>query len=177
MGLSANVEETSQVSMDQSFYVGGALSLSSARESNVDADFFSEKVGQDRLGNILLLAGYNYNQNIGIEGRFSATVSSANVAKVTTFSIFAKPQANLTNELKVYGLLGVGYVDISNNKGSNVDASKTSFQWGLGASYDINNKWGVFIDYTSLADDISGTILNSNKASLDSINIGTTFKF
>ena len=169
-------EQTSAIS-NGSFYAGGALSLVSARENNVDMDLFSEKNGQDRLGNIMLLAGYNYNKYIAAEVRFSTTVASSDIAKLTSFSLFAKPQVNISNEFKVYGLLGVGYVDISNNKGSNVDVSKTGFQWGLGASYDVNSKWAIFADYTSLANDMSGTMLSSDKADADSLNIGVLYKF
>jgi len=159
------------------FYIGGAASLVSAREAQVDADFFDDKAGQDRLGNLMLLGGYNFNKYFAVEGRASVTVGGEDYTKLTSFSIFAKPQYPINDKFTVYGLIGTGYVKLDDNDGSNVDISKGSFQWGLGASYNINEQWSVFADYTSLANGISGTFLRDDEADVDSINVGVTYKF
>jgi len=159
------------------FYIGGALSLVSARENCVDLNFFSDKNAQDRLANIMLLAGYNFNKYVAVEGRVSTTIANKDFAKLTSLSLFLKPQYPVTKELNIYALLGYGHVKLDNNNGSNVDVSKSTFQWGLGASYNIDNNWAVFADYTNLGNNISGTMLNSNEADIDSINVGVTYKF
>jgi len=159
------------------FYIGGALSLMSARESNADLDFFDSEIGQDRLGNIMLLAGYNFNDYIAVEGRVTTSVSQKDVTKVTAFSLFVKPQYPVTSEINIYALLGFGHVKLDNYNGSNVDVSDSGFQWGLGASYDVTNNISVFADYTSLGKDLSGTFLNSKDADVDSINVGVVYNF
>ncbi len=162
---------------DSGFYLGGAVGLVSAREAKVDLDFFEDKRGQDRLGSIILLGGYDFNKYVSIEGRASVSIAGEDYAKLKSFSLFVKPKYPLNDKITLYGLLGFGYVKLDNKNRSNVDVSKASFQWGLGASYNINNKWSVFADYTSLANDVSGKFLRSKKADVDSINIGLLYKF
>ncbi|NPA27712.1 MAG: porin family protein [Epsilonproteobacteria bacterium] len=159
------------------FYVGGGLSFVSAREADVDLDFFDDKDGQDLLLNVMLLAGYNFNKYFSVEARASTSIAQKDFTKLTSFSLFAKPQYPVTENLTLYALLGYGYVKLDDYDGSNVDVSEGAFQWGLGASYDINNKWSVFVDYTSLGKDVDGTILTSNEADIDSINVGVIYKF
>jgi len=159
------------------FYMGGAVSLVSARKSSVDLDFFSDDFGQDRIGNLTLLGGYNFSKYLALESRATVSVAEKSFTKLTSFSLFLKPQYPLAKKFSIYGLIGAGYVKLDNYHGSNVDVSKGSFQWGLGASYNINNKWSAFVDYTSLANDVSGTILDSKEADVDSINVGVIYKF
>jgi outer membrane autotransporter protein len=125
----------------------------------------------------MLLAGYSYNEYVAVEGRVSTTIANKDFAKLTSLSLFLKPQYPVTKELNIYALLGYGYVKLDNNNGSNVDVSKSTFQWGLGVSYNLDNNWAVFADYTNLGNNTSGTILNSNEADIDSINVGVTYKF
>ena len=165
------------ISVSSNFYIGGALSLVSAREANVDADFFSDKEGQDRLGNLVFLGGYNYNKYLALEGRITTTIAKKDFTKLTSYSLFVKPQYHINDNFTVYALLGVGHIKLDKNNGSNVDVSKTSFQWGIGANYNITDKWAIFADYTSLANNVSGRILSSNKADVDSINIGVIYSF
>jgi len=159
------------------FYVGGALSAISARKANVDMDFFSIKNGQDRIGNLMMLAGYEFNKYVSVEGRATLSFAKQDFAKFSGFSLFVKPQYPINNKFSVYGLIGAGVVNLDKYNGSNVDVSKVTFQWGAGASYKIDNNWSLFADYTSLAKDVSGTILDSKKADIDSINVGVMYKF
>ena len=171
------VPQQCATTVTSNFYLGGALSLVSARKANVDADFFSEKRGQDRLGNLTLLGGYNFNKFIALEGRVTTTISQKDFTKLTSYSLFAKPQYHINNNFSIYTLLGVGHIKLGKNRGSNVDVSKTSFQWGVGAKYNITDRWAVFADYTSLANDASGRILDYHKADVDSINVGVIYNF
>jgi opacity protein-like surface antigen len=159
------------------FYVGGALSLVSARKASTDLDFFNDKRGQDRIVNLMLLSGYNFNKYFAVEGRVTASIAKQSFTKYTGFSLFAKPQYPISNNFNVYGLLGFGVVNLDKYHGSNVDVSKASFQWGAGVNYNINDRWAVFADYTSLANNIKGTFLNSKKVDVDSINVGVIYKF
>ncbi|MDQ7046574.1 MAG: hypothetical protein Q9M39_02770 [Sulfurovum sp.] len=53
------------------FYLGAGISAASSRDSAVSMDIFNVKDGQDRLGNISLLAGYGINSYLAVEGRYS----------------------------------------------------------------------------------------------------------
>ena len=165
------------INTPSNFYIGGALSAVSARKASSDLDFFSDKKGQDRLVNLMLLGGYNYNKYLSIETRLTTTIAQKDFTKFSGISLFVKPKYPVTNNFNIYALIGGGYVKLDNNNGSNVDVAKGSFQWGVGASYNITNKWAIFTDYTSLGHDISGTILDSNKADVDSLNVGVTYNF
>lgn len=171
------------VSMDQSissyqqndFYAGLALSALSARKSG---SFTSENDGQDRLGNITLLAGYNIHPNVAIEGRYTTSFTAEDVAKMSGLSIFLKPQYALSEELSVYGLLGFGKVSLDNATAhSNVNVDETGFQWGIGASYAVTEELNVFIDYTSLGNNMDGTYLNANSADVSAVTVGVSYKF
>ena len=56
------------------FYVGLGLSNVSARASRVSLNFFQDKVGQEETGDILLMAGYDFNQYLAVEGRYMSSV-------------------------------------------------------------------------------------------------------
>ncbi|CAA6827038.1 MAG: Unknown protein [uncultured Sulfurovum sp.] len=160
------------------FYAGLALSAVSARESGASQGFTSENDGQDRLGNVTLLAGYNIHTNVAIEGRYSTTFTQEDVSEMSSLSIFLKPQYALSEELSVYGLLGFGKVSLDNATAhSNVDVDESGFQWGLGASYAATEELSIFIDYTSLANDVEGTYLNANAADVSAVTVGVSYKF
>jgi len=169
---------TPVVSENYDFYVGLALSVVSAHESGVSLNFGSEKDGQDRLGNVTLLAGYDINTYLAIEGRYTTTVTQKDVSEMSGISIFLKPQYDISDELSAYGLLGYGKVKIDNvNNYDNVDVDKSGFQWGLGANYDIADDTSIFVEYASLANDMDGEFLSANSVDVDTVSIGLTYKF
>jgi len=128
--------------------------------------------------NIILLAGYNINTYVAIEGRYTTTVTQKNISEMSGISIFVKPQYNISEELSVYGLLGYGKVNIDNaDRQANVNVDKSGFQWGLGANYDVTDDISVFIDYTSLANDMDGNFLNANSVDADALTVGLVYNF
>ena len=161
-----------------SFYVGAGYSYVSA-----DID------GTEEGNAYSLIAGYNYNQYIAIEGRYIRTFGDMEVSndqsfldrpdgdyerEVTSAAIFLKPQYPVSEEFTVYGLLGYGAVDARLT-----DAD--GFQWGLGAKYMITANVGVFIDYTSLydgdMDNVETFVNNTWDSQITSTNIGFTYSF
>ena len=142
-----------------SFYVGLGYSY-----MNIDPDNSSEVDGDA----VLLLAGYNFNQYIGVEGRYSGLTDC-----LENTAIYLKPMYPMGG-ITLYGLLGYGQVDYDHG----VSLSESGFQWGLGASYEVVENIGVFVDYTSLYDDtgFDGALPNQDVLA-DSINIGFTYTF
>ena len=163
---------------DSSFYVGAGYSYVTA-----DID------GTEEGNAYSLIAGYNYNQYIAIEGRYISTVGDMDVSddrsslnhpdgsyerEVTSAAIYLKPQYPVTEELSIYGLLGYGVVDARST-----DAD--GFQWGLGAKYMFNANIGLFVDYTSLydgdMDNVETFVNNTWDSQIKSTNIGFTYSF
>ena len=159
-------------------YVGIGGSFVSTSDSTVGAHFFSKTPGQDRLGNIALLAGYNFNDFIGVEGRYSTTVYESNFLSMDSWGVYLKPQYYLDDATSVYGLLGFGGVKMSPEEGAKVNVDDTGFQWGVGLNYAVAEEVSVFFDYTSLASDMEGRYYNgAYKANADALTLGATYAF
>ncbi len=171
-------QERSQLSNKlNKYYLGAALSALSIRSSSGSLNFFSDKTNQDRVGNLMLLGGYNYNSYLAFEVRLTTTVAKATFAKYSGVSFFVKPKYSFNNGIDIYALLGLGYLDLTGHNNSNVNAKKTAFQWGVGTSYNIKKDTAIFLDYTSLAKNVKGDFLSEKKGDIDAINIGFTHSF
>ncbi len=161
------------------FYAGIGASVASTRESELN--FFDIENGQDRTGDIALIAGYDINEYIAVEGRYQFSVAEENIIDKTSWGIFAKPQYPVTEDFRVYGLLGFGGFDVSgrNHVGRTIAADDTGFQWGLGASYQVYENLSVFIDYLKVATDIASTAFVSDNAEIDSdaFTVGVLYRF
>ena len=163
---------------ESSFYVGIAMAATSTRDSSVSLSFTSVETGQDRLGNVTFLTGYNINRYFAVEGRYTTTFTKEDLVEMDSLSIFAKPQYPLSEEFSIYALLGYGTVTMDGINGSDVDVDKSGFQWGLGVNYEVANNTSIFIDYTSLASEMEGVYYNGAlEVDADAINVGVTYKF
>ena len=169
---------------ESGFYLGGALAAVSTRDATVKEDFFDIKDAQDRLGNLTLLAGYDFNRYIAVEGRYTTSIADEDVLEMSGWSLFVKPQYTFdSSNFKIYALLGFGGVTLDGIDGYFVDVDDTGFQWGIGAGYSFgeymeDNNLAVFIDYTSLANDMEGTYYNgAQETNVDAITAGVTYQF
>ena len=132
---------------------------------------------------VVLIAGYDFNQYIGAEGRYYLNASSIafdyylgntplqGTYKAESFALYAKPQYNL-GLITLYGLLGVSFNNYTVNTllaGSNNDAL---FSWGGGAKFNVTQSLGLFVDYTDMGK--SNNITNTN---LTSWNLGVSYRF
>ena len=163
---------------NSSFYIGLAISAISSRDAAVSMDIFNVKEGQDRLGNITFQVGYNFNEYVAVEGRYTTTFTDEDKVEMDDWSIFVKPQYPVTEDFNIYALLGFGGVTIDPVNGSTVNVDDSSFQWGLGASYDFTENISVFFDYTNLANDMDGIYWDGAlQVDADAFNLGVTYKF
>jgi len=185
---------------NNNYYVGGALDYQRTYNHNSELLFVTST--QDNIGGVTLIAGYknlfdssieNKDFSLDIEGRVSKSFFDESYADSLRYSIFAKPQYSLHKKIKVYGLLGLGHLNIQGTNGNSPAHknmigkeiySDVSFQWGLGVNADIAEDLSFFIDYTSLIKDadIDSTLYASDpkrykKLSSDAINIGLTYQF
>ncbi len=170
---------------ESSVYVGIGIAAVSTRDADVSIDFIDEKGGQDRLGNVSLLAGYDFNHYIAVEGRYTTSIADEDSVEMDGWSLFVKPQYTFDDSnFKIYALLGFGGVTLdSTNSADIVDVDDTGFQWGIGAAYSFgeymdNNDLALFVDYTSLASEMEGIYWNGAlETDVDAVTVGLTYKF
>ena len=163
---------------NSSFYLGLGLTAVSTRDSSVDLNFFDAEYGQDRLGNVSLIAGYNFNEYIAVEGRYTTAISEEDLVEMDGWSLFVKPQYPVSEDFSVYALLGFGAVTMDGVNDAAVDVDDSGFQWGIGASYLATENISVFIDYTSLATDMEGLYWDGAlEVDADAVTIGVNYLF
>jgi len=151
------------------FYLGGALSYMRLNEA------------VELRGNALtLLGGYYVNKYLGVEARYTQTLTdidedqgSVIVSKDTELSnigIYVKPMYNLTTGFSIYGLAGYG-------KAKAGDLEETGVQWALGSKYELANGVGIYFDYTNLYDGDDFDNTNVKDTFFSSTTVGATYTF
>ena len=163
---------------ESAFYVGLGYSY-----MNLDFDSVEESGDIDGNG-MLVLAGYNFNKYIAVEARYSKTFGDLSYdndyesgdfdGEISNYGLYLKPMYPVGG-VTLYGLLGYGKVTYE--EGADKE-SESGFQWGIGASYAVNESWGLFVDYTRLYDDQGlDEIPTYYDIMIDSINVGVTYTF
>ncbi|MDM5271596.1 porin family protein [Sulfurovum sp. zt1-1] len=170
------------------FYVGAGyshLNMNIEGSQMLNSVFHPPVLGEtDITGHsLLLLAGYNFNQFLALEGRYSFSMGNLDVendagdseldADMSNLALYLKPMYPI-GSLTLYALLGYGQVTLDDG----TEYSENGFQWGVGATYDVYENIGLFIDYTRLYDDkgFDNTWIDQDVV-VDAINIGVTYKF
>jgi len=159
------------------FYLG--LGISATAVGNDTISIFSDEVGQDRMGDIMFQAGYEVNQYIAVEGRYSTTVSQGDAVERDAWGIYLKPQYPVSESMNIYALLGYGGMTLDPSASLAVSLDDTGFQWGIGASYDVTSNVALFVDYVSIADNMTADAypFGSRDISSASATFGVTYKF
>ena len=133
----------------------------------------NQKLLNSSTDSVLLLAGYDFNEYFGVEGRYYINNSSLafdyylggtpleGTYKAESFALYAKPQYNL-GLITVYGLIGFSANDYTATNLLGAD-NNTLFSWGAGAKFNVTQSLGLFVDYTDLGknEDILTTDLTS----------------
>ena len=155
------------------FYIGGAYSFLTMNETLLS-----------RAHGLSLVGGYYFNKFIGVEGRYTRSIGDLSVdsgstttdrdGKMTNIAIYAKPIFNITTGMALYGLAGYGK---STYEIGGTEYSEKGMQWGLGAKYELANKFGFFVDYTTLYDKDNYDGINAQELLFDVVNIGSTYTF
>ena len=172
--------ESIPVTVDNSaFYVGLGFG-----RSYVNDDFTNEEISDYT---VMLQGGYQYNQYIALEGRYSfgfntdydpgntGNPNNAYDGDFSSWGIYAKPMYPFV-DFSIYALLGYGGVMQKNLVGG--DAYESGFQWGLGAQYAFTENISAFVDYVSLYDD-TGFDYRAKKHDIkvDTWTLGVNYKF
>ena len=151
------------------FYAGGALSY--LRMNAID---------ELRGHSLTLIGGYYFNKFIGVETRYTRTLtdpdldSGASVISsndtLSNVGLYLKPMYNITTGFSLYGLVGYGKAKVG-------DLEESGVQWGVGTKYELANGVGVFFDYMSFYDGDDFDTVNSTDAFFSSTSVGITYTF
>ncbi len=143
----------------------------------------SEAVTSSGYG-ITLVAGYYFNEYVGVEARYMTTISDVDIDSsrpivstsddLENVGLYVKPMYSITTGLALYGLAGYGQANYCTSSG---DYSEDGFQWGLGAKYELANGVGLFVDYLDLYDDDNFDGLNVQDVQFGATTVGATYTF
>ena len=162
------------------FYAGLGMVAMSVRDSDLSVDFFSTIDDQERMGNVSFIAGYNFNEYIAVEGRYTTSFMHDGQVEMDGWSLFVKPQYPVSEDFSVYALLGYGGVTLDGKADEFLftDVDDSGFQWGLGVSYMVTENISLFADYTWLANDMDGdNIIGVNQVDVDAFMVGVNYHF
>jgi len=170
------VPEVSEIDHSGS-YIG--LGVSAVITYEDDSSFFNSKVRQERTGDIALIGGYDFNQYIGVEGRYMTSFTHEDRIERDLWAVYVKPQYPVMEELNVYALLGYGNFQLEGINGNNIDIDESGFQWGVGVSYEVTENISIFADYVKIANDVGtdGFVTFPAEISSDAVTVGVIYHF
>ncbi len=129
-------------------------------------------------------AGYNFNEYVAIEGRYTASIGDITVKTVNSetdtsaldlanIGLYVKPQYNINN-FGIYALLGYGQFTL-NEESSFAEAS---FQYGAGINAMVSTNIGLFIDYRRLYDNTAFDTFDLDREVMaNSYTVGVNYNF
>lgn len=188
-GLNSYQASQDNLSLIGTPYVGIGYSY---MNTNMQTPIYGYNYDADIQGDaITLLAGYNVNQYFAVEGRFTTTVGDLSLdvssggynegidfeGDMSNIALYLKPMYS-SGKVTIYGLLGLGQVKLEDDSFAS-DNSESSFQWGLGLSFNGGEHLNIFMDYTRFYDDAGGFGNDASEIDfvVDSFNFGLAYKF
>jgi len=150
-------------------YIAGGLT-DVAINGKDRANLFSDEKGQDRQIGLTGRIGYDFNSDnydfmkyLGAELRGTYGIAKDNGSKFKQIGGYLKPNYNITDEINLYGLLGVSKTNVG-------VGSETGFSYGAGLDYGISDKVSVFTDVVNY-------MKKSGTASQWGLTLGAGYKF
>ena len=130
-----------------------------------------------------LAAGYDINQYLSVEGRYTVSLGDLNVETWNTdedkswdmsnIALYLKPKYSI-NRFIVYGLLGYGQVTFDNG----TSYSENGIQYGAGLSTMVNDTFDVYVDYRRLYDDTGfDGFAEGRDVAVNSFTVGANYHF
>jgi opacity protein-like surface antigen len=182
--------DTPMVVEDRGPYVGIAYGYQTIEIDRIDI-VQGGTLLDEKFGSIMLDAGYKFNDNIAIEGRYWFGLSSnkglswrsgiPSDISIDAWGIYVKPMYPVSPSFDIYALLGYAGVDATYDipNGGNITSDTVNgFSWGIGGEYTFSNDWSLFVDYTSIINGEDGNIdAIRTEDSLTTLNIGVNYKF
>ena len=160
------------------FYIGGAYAYTTV-EFTAGNNWFDLPSLDANTDSFIALAGFDFNDYIGVEGRYYWNITSGlkyeynpvgilDNYEANSLALYAKPQYNM-DFASIYALIGFTMNSYTALAQSGDD---TIFSWGGGVRFTLTDSFSVFADYTDLGE--SDFIVTTG---LSSWNLGLSFKF
>ena len=152
---------------------------------------------EDKTWGGIVRFGYDYNQYIGLEGRYLDAPADSDWSETQHYGIYLKPMIPAGDRVNIYGLLGYGKTKIETDCGAGIPEKYDydGFSYGIGLEYDFsdpdgdkeenmyydrefdghgdqNRHWGVWVDYQNLLRDEGPTNFNAYV-----VTFGITYDF
>lgn len=164
-------------------YAGVAYTYTSGSKDFSISGFGSESIDISANQGVTINAGYDFNQYIGAEVRYSSSFNNATYEldgveiydndKISNIGIYLKPQYK-TQEGALYLLLGYGSTSIG-------DSDEDQFQWGIGFNVGLEDQFSLYFDYLRVYDDAEtfsdGLDIVSTSTSINTYNFGLMYTF
>ena len=121
---------------------------------------------EDTTYGVMLRAGWNINDYIGVEARYFKSNMKKDFSEVEHYGIYLKPQYRISPDINIYALVGYGKTTVDYICGAKSSIlSESGLSYGGGIEYDITDSWNVWADAQHIFEDEGA--FNTN------INIGT----
>jgi len=158
-------------------YGGLGISISSLA-ANSSPSLLSDKSGNNKMVDLSVVAGYNFNKYLSAESRALISTAYNNDVDFKSWGLFLKPKYEVYKDLNLYSLVGIGKNSAKNINDEKLNMSKADLQLGIGANYKLKNNFKVFADYTYLGKDSKGKY-NGNPATMkaSALTTGITYDF
>ena len=168
----------------------GILNASIEDARNVPGGTITDTLLDTDFDEIMLQAGYKFNEYVAVEGRYwfgmESTINSWNISTtgndvtIDAWGLYVKPMYPVTETFNVYAMLGYAGADLEKHSLNYVSDSVDGFSWGIGADYSFTESVAVFVDYVSIYDDEEAYTSNAGGEidySIDTLNFGVTYSF
>jgi len=129
---------------------------------------------EDTTYGAMLRIGYDYNEYVGVEGRWMRTFLDEGPlggVPLQHYGLFLKPQYPATEDFNIYGLLGYGYTEsLGNGNRLRYFVDGSGFSAGIGGEYNFTDEIELFADYQRL-------LITSEAPDMNTFHIGLRFNF
>lgn len=154
------IVKTPIIEQSSAFYVGlGYSYLTSNRTARLNKNGSVVRDTDSTANNILLQAGYQFNQYLAVEGRYTFSVGHHSLTHnhlggvkekkdidISNIALYLKPMYPV-GDFTIYGLLGYGKIQRKFNEKPQHEWDGNGFQWGAGAQYKVMKNISIFADY------------------------------
>lgn len=183
---------------NSAFYVGVGYSYISSNRTaahNTPGEIIHGTSARDVDSNanaMLLQAGYQFNQYLALEGRYTFSLSDHSLTDnlndggdwddeidLSNIALYLKPMYAIGN-VSVYGLLGYGKVERKDDDDPRGDWDDSCFQWGAGVQYAVTDNFLIFADYTQWhdsEDEVHPSAPRLLDTDFSAMSIGLSYKF
>ena len=178
---------------NEDFYIGIAWGFASLEaDASVGTETANVEIDHDT---VMYQVGYKINSYIAVEGRYWDSIGDGDLSgsysdsanpgnnfsvegdvetDFSAWGLYVKPMYPVTEDFTAYALVGWGSVELEYEGFSD---DERGFQWGLGASYNVNENISFFIDYIKLYDEDEAIYDITGNVTMDSLNFGMNYNF